>query len=95
MEWALESSQDMVMLLLDFEKAYDKVEWGFLEGTLTKHGFNQTWIAWVRALYVDFKCVVGINKTLSDPFQLTRSIRQGCPWHLFFTFLSRIASVIY
>jgi len=25
------------------------------------------------------KCIVGINKTRSDPFQLTRSIRQRCP----------------
>jgi len=31
MEWAIESFQDMVMLLLDFEKAYDGIEWGFLE----------------------------------------------------------------
>jgi len=45
MEWALESSQDIVLLLLDFEKAYDRVEWGFLEGTLAKIGFNQTWIS--------------------------------------------------
>jgi len=44
MEWARESSQDMVMLLLDFEKAYDRVEWGFLDGNLVKIGFNQKWI---------------------------------------------------
>jgi hypothetical protein len=47
MEWATETNQPMVMLLLDFEKAYDRVEWGFLEGTLNKLGFNSTWISWV------------------------------------------------
>jgi len=40
MDWVVESSQPMVMLLLDFEKAYDRVEWGFLEGTLMTMGFN-------------------------------------------------------
>ncbi len=30
MEWAKESNQDLVLLLLDFEKAYDKVNWTFL-----------------------------------------------------------------
>jgi hypothetical protein len=30
MEWAKESDQDLIMLLLDFEKAYDKVNWTFL-----------------------------------------------------------------
>jgi hypothetical protein len=79
MEWATETSQPMVMLLLDFEKAYDRVEWGFLDGTLNKLGFNSTWISWVRALYTDSWCSVGLNGQTSDPFKLTRSIRQGCP----------------
>jgi hypothetical protein len=79
MDWAMETSQPMVMLLLDFEKAYDRIEWGFLEGTLNKLGFNSTWISWVCALYIDSWCSVGLNGQTSDPFKLTRSIRQGCP----------------
>ncbi|MCO5604979.1 hypothetical protein L7F22_059154 [Adiantum nelumboides] len=33
-EWARQTEQPVAIMLLDFEKAYDKVEWGFLEGTL-------------------------------------------------------------
>jgi hypothetical protein len=69
----------MVMLLLDFEKAYDRVEWSFLKGTLTQLGFNATWVTWVRALYTDSWCSVGLNGQTSNPFKLSRSIRQGCP----------------
>jgi len=79
MEWALESLQPMVMLLLDFVKAYDRVEWSFLEGTMAKMGFNKQWIKWIRALYMDSWCTVGINNSQSQPFPLTRSIHQGCP----------------
>ena len=44
MEWVLESSHSIFMLLLDFEKAYNQVEWGFLEGTMVAIGFFSIWI---------------------------------------------------
>lgn len=79
MEWAIESNQPMVMLLLDFEKAYNKVEWGFLEGTMAAMAFCNTWIKWTHALYIDSWCTIRINGTISSPFKLSRSVRQGCP----------------
>ncbi len=43
LDWAEESDQDLVLLLLDFEKAFDKIEWGFLFTALVKFGFDDTW----------------------------------------------------
>ena len=43
--------QSLVILLLDFEKAYDKVDWDFLEADLLKLGFSCAWIKGVSALY--------------------------------------------
>jgi hypothetical protein len=40
--WAEESNQDLVLLLLDFEKAFDRIEWGFLFTALAKLGFDDT-----------------------------------------------------
>ena len=34
-EWAQHIGQHLAILLLDFEKAYDRVDWSFLEGTIT------------------------------------------------------------
>ena len=78
MDWAVETNQPMVMLLLDFEKAYDQVEWSFLEGSLLSLGFNQAWISWVRALYIDSWCTVDLIGQTSDPFKLIQSVHQGC-----------------
>jgi hypothetical protein len=91
MEWALETKQPLVMFLLDYEKAYDRVEWGFLEGSLSSLGFAPTWVKWVKALYIDSWCAVGLNGKTSEPFKLSRSIRQGCPQLPFYTSLWRIA----
>jgi hypothetical protein len=37
-EWAKESKQDTVLLLLDFERTYDRVNWNFLEAAMMKLG---------------------------------------------------------
>jgi hypothetical protein len=44
MGWAEESNQDLVLLLLDFEKAFDRIEWNFLFFALKQLGFEDTWI---------------------------------------------------
>jgi hypothetical protein len=49
--WAEENEQDLVLLLLDFEKAFDRIKWGFLFTALSKLGFNDTWVRWVGSLY--------------------------------------------
>ena len=41
----------LVVLVLDFEKAYDKVDWDFLEETMLRMGFLDPWIRRVASLY--------------------------------------------
>lgn len=36
------------MLKLDFEKAYDTVNWGYLFDMLRKFGFETKWVEWMR-----------------------------------------------
>ncbi len=79
LEWAEESKQDLVLLLLDFEKAFDKIEWGFLFSALAKLGFSETWIRWVKTLYLEASSAIKVTGTTGPTFQLARSVRQGCP----------------
>jgi len=37
-----------IILKLDFEKAYDKVNWNFLFDCLRHWGFNETWCGWIK-----------------------------------------------
>jgi hypothetical protein len=77
--WAEESGQDLVLLLLDFEKAFDRIEWGFLFTALSKLGFNDTWVRWVGSLYQSASSTIKVNGIAGPDFQLARSVRQGCP----------------
>jgi hypothetical protein len=37
-----------VVLKIDFEKAYDKVNWNFLIDCCRQKGFNNKWIVWIK-----------------------------------------------
>jgi len=39
MEWAQELQQDLVILMIDFEKAYNQVNWTFLKATMYTHSY--------------------------------------------------------
>jgi hypothetical protein len=39
---------DGVILKLDFEKAYDKVKWKFLQQAMHMKGFSPSWCAWIQ-----------------------------------------------
>jgi mannosylglycoprotein endo-beta-mannosidase len=77
--WAEESEQDLVLLLLDFEKAFDRIEWGFLFTALAKLGFSGTWVRWVGSLYQVASSAIKVNGAAGPDFQLAQLVRQGCP----------------
>ncbi|GBG67471.1 hypothetical protein CBR_g605 [Chara braunii] len=66
------------VLLLDLEKAYDKVRWPFVFTTLRRMGFGPS-CKWTVAMYTMSTSAVMINGHLSASFKLCRSLRQGCP----------------
>ena len=70
---------DGAVLFLDFTKAFDSLEWNFLFETLTKFGFKESFIKWVKIMYTDIKGCILNNGWISSPFKVFRGIRQGCP----------------
>ena len=71
--------QDLAALFLDFEKAYDRVDWDFMEGTLLRMGFPNRWIRGVSALYRNAHSSLLFARDGGRRFSISRSVRQGCP----------------
>ena len=70
---------DGVLFKIDFEKAYDKDNWSFLQQVLQMKGFNQKWCDWI-AKYVQGGSVgIRVNDDIGHYFQTLKGLRQGDP----------------
>ena len=68
-----------ILVTLDQEKAFDRVDHKFFMRTLTKFGFGPTFSQWVSLFYNNVFSRIIVNGNLSDPIFLGRGMRQGCP----------------
>ena len=64
---------------VDFEKAYDSVEWDFLLDTLKMMGFGVRWCNWSRTCLQSALVSVLINGAPTEEFKMNRGLRQGDP----------------
>lgn len=64
------------LLSLDAEKAFDRLDWTFLEQTMVHMGFNETFLRWISAFYMNPRSRE-VNGQCSDFFDLGRGTRQG------------------
>ena len=39
--------KDLLLFKVDFEKAYDSVDWGYLEEVMVKMNFPRLWHSWI------------------------------------------------
>ncbi|WVZ71809.1 LOW QUALITY PROTEIN: hypothetical protein U9M48_020345 [Paspalum notatum var. saurae] len=68
-----------VIFKIDFEKAYDKVRWDFLQQTLSMKGLSTTWCDWIRFFVQGGNVAVNVNGQTDAFFQTRKGLRQGDP----------------
>ena len=75
------SSAPEVVVSLDAEKAFDRVEWEFFFEMMDRFGLGTGFISWVKLLYSSPVASVQTNNVLSPSFYFTArpGRSQGCP----------------
>lgn len=64
---------------IDFEKAFDSVQWTFMTAVLRKLNFGPSFIGWIETFYANItSCIINKGHT-SRYFNVQRGVRQGDP----------------
>ena len=78
-QWAKENNKIEILLLIDFEKAYDSLSFSYIKKCLNFFNFGEGLIGWVDLLLHNFSAVINHCGNISKKLNIGRGARQGDP----------------
>lgn len=76
---ARKKKMERLIFKIDFAKAYDSVEWSFLDNMLEFFEFDRVWRKWIMECVSTAHISVLVNGSPSGDFKMERGLRQGDP----------------
>jgi hypothetical protein len=71
--------KELMVFKVDFEKAYDSVDWGYLDDVIGKMSFPVIWRKWIKEYVCTATASMLVNGSPTEEFPLERGLRQGDP----------------
>ena len=68
-----------MLQFIDFEKAFDSLQWNFLFKSLEIFGFGPSLIRWVKTFYSNISSCNINNGICTEHYSINRGVRQGDP----------------
>ena len=79
MDYTKEQNIPGILLFIDFEKAFDSLDWNFMLKCLNVFGFGPSLIRWIETFCTNISSCVLNNGLCSQYFEVQRGVRQGNP----------------
>lgn len=77
--YLVETHGEGCVVLLDFEKAYDRCVRGWIYQVMERMGFPEPTVRWVRLMLAGTQARVSLNGHYTAPFPVRSSVQQGSP----------------
>ena len=68
-----------ILLSLDFQKAFDTLEWSCIHHVLKLYNFGDSLRNWVKVFYTDIESAILNNGYATNWIKPSTGVRQGCP----------------
>ncbi|KAK2354489.1 hypothetical protein QL285_092001 [Trifolium repens] len=78
-DFAKKTGRECLIFKVDFEKAYDSMEWSFLDYMLGRFGFGKKWKSWIRACVFAGNMLILVNGSPTEKINIKRDLKQGDP----------------
>lgn len=85
--WAKSIKKKILLFKADYDRAFDSINWEYLDSILTHMGFGTRWRSWIRGCLEFSRASVVVNGSPTKEFNITKGVRQGDPYHLFYSLL--------
>ena len=79
MDWTVNENIPGLMIFIDFQKAFDSIEWDFLFKCIEAFNFGSDFLRWVKLFYNNIQSCIMNNGMTSKSFKLELGVRQGDP----------------
>ena len=73
------SKRELVILKLDFEKAFDKIEHEAVLNIMRAKGFGSVWLSWIQKIFSSGTSSILLNGIPGKSIHCRRGVRQGDP----------------
>jgi hypothetical protein len=78
-DFAKKAKKECLIFKVDFEKAYDSVDWSFLEYMMFRVGMCDKWVAWMKVCVFGGSMSVLVNGSPTEEIRIHRGLKQGDP----------------